>query len=263
MVPQQSLPEDGLQLPSAEPVAVPGTGRGCFFRGCLSIGVVLLLLLLALGGCVYLKYRELFSLTEESPVVFDELEDRGKRIVEIRNRLETFRRQSLKDEAELLLAVEELNLLLLEHRDPAIAEYARFQRIRTVDKTLFVDISLPVDWLNSRLKAVKDEFRKEGREFSKDFQVAESLFGLLQGRYFNAAAEVGVDPAKNPPGFVIRSIKTVAGKLLPLEGAAPGRLDGELEGISEQALSVLLGEASANVKSLEIRPGSIFLRGGP
>ena len=117
--------------------------------------------------------------------------------------------------------------------------------------------------MNSRLKAVKDEFRKEGREFSKDFQVAESLFGLLQGRYFNAAAEVGVDPAKNPPGFVIRSIKTVAGKLLPLEGAAPGRLDGELEGISEQALSVLLGEASANVKSLEIRPGSIFLRGGP
>ena len=57
MVPQQSLPGDGLQQPSADPAAVPGTGWGCLSRGCLSIGVVLLLLLLALGGCVYLKYR--------------------------------------------------------------------------------------------------------------------------------------------------------------------------------------------------------------
>ena len=270
MVSQQSLPGDGLQQPSADPPAVPGTGRGCLSRGCLSIGVVLLLLILALGGCVYLKYRELVSLTEESPVVFKEPESREERTAEVRKRLEAFRGQALKGEAELLLAVEELNLLLLDHQDPLVAEYAGFQRFRTVDKALFVDISLPVDWLNSRLRVAREELRKEGKEIPKNFQVAERIFGLLQGRYFNMAAEVAVDPAKTPPAFVIRSIQTAAGQKLLEEGAdpaqpgaVPGGLDAELEGISQQALGILLGKAAASVKSLEIRPGTIFLRGGP
>lgn len=270
MVPQQSLPGEGLQPSSAEPVAVPGTGRGCLSRGCLSIGVVLLLLILALGGCVYLKYRELVSLTEDSPVVFKEPVGKEERTVEVRKRLEAFRRQALTDEAELLLAVEELNLLLLDHQDPLVAEYAGFQRFRTVDRALFVDISLPVDWLSSRLRAASEGLRKAGKEIPENYQVAESLFGLLQGRYFNVAAEVAVDPEKNPPGFIIRSLQTAAGQKLFQEGAdpaqpgvAPGGLDGELEGVSQQALGILLGKAAASVRSLEIRPGAIFLRGGP
>ena len=79
-----------------------------------------------------------------------------------------------------------------------------------------------------------------------------------------------MDPAKNPPGFIIRSLQTAAGQKLFQEGAdpaqpgvAPGGLDGELEGVSQQALGLLLGKAAASVKSLEIRPGAIFLRGGP
>lgn len=270
MVQEQASAEEGLKLPGAEPAPSPAAGRGCLSWGCISIVVVLLLILVALGGCVYLKYQELRSLTEDSPVVFKELEDSGERTAEIRRRLETFRSQALEGEAELLLKVEELNLLLLDHEDPLIAEYAGFQRFRTVDEALFVDLSLPVDWLSSRLKDVKDEFLREGREFPKDFQVAESLFGLLQGRYFNAAVELGVAPAKNRPGFVIRSVQTASGKQLPLDstlegrpGTGPDGLDSRLEGVSEQALRVLLGEAAAQVKSLELRRGSIFLHGAP
>ena len=270
MVQEQGSVEEGLKLPGAEPAASPAAGRGCLSWGCISIVVVLLLILVALGGCVYLKYQELRSLTEDSPVVFKELEDSGKQAAEIRRRLETFRSQALEGEAELLLRVEELNLLLLDHQDPLIAEYAGFQRFRTVDEALFVDLSLPVDWLSARLKVVKDEFLREGREFPKDFQVAESLFGLLQGRFFNATVELGVEPARNRAGFVIRKVQTASGKLLPLDstlegepGTGPDGLDGRLEGVSKQALEVLLGEAAAQVKSLELRRGSIFLRGAP
>lgn len=271
MIQHPSLPAEGLQLQPGEPPAARGGKKGCFFRGCLILGVVLLLLLLSLGGCIYLKYRELRSLTEESPVVFEELEDRGgQRAGEVRERLEAFRRQALNSGAQLVLTVEELNLLLLDHQDPVIAQYAGFQRFRTVDDALIADVSLPIDWLSARLDAAREEIRKQGKEPPQEFNLAESIFGLLQGRYFNAAVKLGADPVKKKPGIFIRSIRTSAGREISLDrpaagepGSGAGDLGRALERVSKQALGLLLGEAAASVTSLEVRPGSILLRGGP
>lgn len=270
--PQQTdgAASEGLQLPRGEFSAVRHGKKGCLGRGCLILGAVLLLIVISIGGCIYLKYRELRSLTEAAPVVFEEIRDRGLRAREIRLRLETFLQQALSEEAELVLTVEELNVLLLEHQDQAVREYAKFQRFRTVDTALFADVSLPIDWLSARLDAVKEQLRKQGKEPPQNFKVAEGIFGLLQGRYFNAAIELGVNSTEEKPRIVIRSIRTVGGKLLSMERPGPGQpptggvdLDRALESVSDQALEAFFSGSDATVKSIEIRPGSVILRGHP
>ena len=254
----------GLESPAQEALAPRDKGRSCLFWGC---GGCLLLALLAVagsGGCIYVGYRQLLSFTEEEGVVYEKIPDSPRRAGEIRSRIERFHQDLVAGETELILGADDLNILLLEHPDPDMAEYARFQRFRIADSVLLADVSLPMDWVIERLEMLE----AGGRDQRPELKLGRAFFGLFEGRHFNASIELAIGISRGEVRVKIEKVVTGAGIEIGPEHLA-GQQRGQQAPLAdlERKVAAAFGELFSGRqntrKELELRGKEMILSEGP
>ncbi len=250
----------GLESSAQEAFAPRDKGRSCLFWGC-GCGLLLVLLFVAgSGGCTYVGYQQLLSLTEEEGVVYEKIPDSPRRAGEIRSRIERFHQDLASGETELILGADDLNILLLEHPDPDMAEYARFQRFRLADSVLLADVSLPMDWVIERLELLE----AGGRDQPAGLKLAKAFFGLFEGRHLNVSIELAIGISGGEVRVKIEKVVTGAGLEIGPEHLAPQRQGqgaplAELERKIAAAFGELFSRRQDTRKRLELRGKEMIL----
>ncbi len=193
MTDQLPFNEGQASGPPALEGSVQGSGgRSCLFWGCVGLALVTILVVVGTGGCIYVVYQQFENLFEDEGIVFEEIPESAERVDDIRARLENFRQGPPGKDTELVLDADELNILLLAHPDPDLAELAKFQRLSITDSSLAAEVSLPMDWGIAKVGEVIKEFETKGEPVPGELEALRFLVGRFEGRYFNAALELSL-----------------------------------------------------------------------
>ncbi len=204
--------EDQASRPPALEGSVQGSGgRGCLFWGCVGLALATILVVVGTGGCIYVVYQQFENLFEDEGIAFEEIPESAERVGDIRARLENFRQGPPSKGTELVLDADELNLLLLSHPDPDLAELAKFQRLRITDSSLAAEVSLPMDWGIARVEEAIKEFETKGEPIPGSLEALRFLVGRFAGRYFNAALELSLGVWQEAVRAEIRRVVVAGG----------------------------------------------------
>ena len=255
---------EGSILP--EHLTVPGEtgGRGCFFWGCMILVLLFVLAVVGTGGCVYMVKNEIDSLFEDEGVVFEEIPKLEARLDGIRERIALFRQAPSDggdDKPLLVLGADELNILVRGHQEPVVADLARFLRLDITDSTLEAEVSFPMDRGATYLdKAIE---RQPGRKGVEELQFMRFLVGFFEGRFFNAAVELGLEVRQEKVMAKILKVKLANGVEFDEAELRRGDQENKLEELEEEMgrtlEDIFFGDAPGR-KRLGVRDGKLFLR---
>ena len=254
----------GLELPVPGSLPDGDKGRGCLFWGCCGCLLLSLLAVAGSGGCIYMAYQGLLSLTEEEGIVYEKVPDSPRRAGEIRLRIERFHQDLAAGETELILGADDLNILLLEHPDPVIAEYAGFQRFRIADSVLLADVSLPMDWVIKKFEGLG----ARGGKVPPEIEMAKIFFGIFEGRHFNASIELELGVYQEDVYVKIERVVTGAGIEVGSDQLAPRQRGQEapladLERKVATAFAKLFSGEPGTRKQIKLRGKEMILRESP
>ena len=254
----------GLEYPAQEALAPRDKGRSCLFWGCFGCLLLAFLAAVGSGGCIYVGYQALLSFTEEEGIVYEKVPDSPLRAGEIRSRIERFHQGLAAGETELILGADDLNVLLLEHPDPDIAEYARFQRFQIADSVLLANVSLPMDWVIERF----ERLGAGGRKVPPEIKMAEVFFGIFEGRYFNASIELAIGIRQGEVRVKVERVVTGAGIEIGPEQLAsqPGSQQAPLADLERKiaaAFEELFSGQLDTRKQIKLRGKEMILRESP
>ena len=249
-----------------EHLTAPGEagGRGCFFWGCLIMVLLFVLIVVGTGGCVFIAYIQVDSLFEEEGVVFKEISESETRLDGIRERIALFRQAPSDggdDKPLLVLGADELNILVRGHQEPVVADLARFLRLDITDSTLEAEVSFPMDRGATYLdKAIE---RQPGRKGVEELQFMRFLVGFFEGRFFNAAVELGLEVRQEKVMAKILKVKLSGSREFGAAELRRGDQEKKLEEFEEKMgrtfEDIFFGDAPGR-KRLGIRDGKLFLR---
>ena len=255
---------EGSILP--EHLTDPGEtgGRGCFFWGCMILVLLFVLAVVGTGGCVYMVKNEIDSLFEDEGVVFEEIPELEARLDGIRERIALFRQAPSDggdDKPLLVLGADELNILVRGHQEPVVADLARFLRLGITDSTLEAEVSFPMDRGATYLdKAIE---RQPGRKGVEELQFMRFLVGFFEGRFFNAAVELGLEVRQEKVMAKILKVKLANGVEFGEAELRRGDQENKLEELEEEMgrtfEDIFFGDAPGR-KRLGVRDGKLFLR---
>ena len=255
---------EGSILP--EHLTVPGEtgGRGCFFWGCMILVLLFVLAVVGTGGCVYMVKNEIDSLFEDEGVVFEDIPELEARLDGIRERIALFRQAPSDggdDKPLLVLGADELNILVRGHQEPVVADLARFLRLDITDSTLEAEVSFPMDRGATYLdKAIE---RQPGRKGVEELQFMRFLVGFFEGRFFNAAVELGLEVRQEKVMAKILKVKLANGVEFDEAELRRGDQENKLEELEEEMgrtlEDIFFGDAPGR-KRLGVRDGKLFLR---
>lgn len=215
--------------------ATPGEpaprGRGCFFWGCMTLGVVGLLI----GGCTayaaYVLYESVKTYTATTPLPVPVQEVKPGEQEAVQRRVDAYEKAPAGQAATLELSAADLNTLLVKG-EPRLAGKA-FVRIE--DNKLFLDVSLPL----------------------KDIPFL-SVFPGLNDRFFNG--KLALRPAIAGGRLDLKIDQaTVGDKELPrqfIDEFAASMVKDFAEDVESGAQGRLLEGA----ESLEVRDGKVILK---
>jgi len=255
---------EGSILP--EHLTDPGEtgGRGCFFWGCMILVLLFVLAVVGTGGCVYMVKNEIDSLFEDEGVVFEDIPELEARLDGIRERIALFRQAPSDggdDKPLLVLGADELNILVRGHQEPVVADLARFLRLDITDSTLEAEVSFPMDRGATYLdKAIE---RQPGRKGVEELQFMRFLVGFFEGRFFNAAVELGLEVRQEKVMAKILKVKLANGVEFDEAELRRGDQENKLEELEEEMgrtlEDIFFGDAPGR-KRLGVRDGKLFLR---
>ncbi len=217
--------------------APSGKGRGCFFYGCLTL--VILLVVGSLGlyfGTRYLIQRWVVQYTSPTPMTLPRVEGTPEAISAVQDRFKAFA-EALKagrPVEPLSLSERELNLLI--NHAPQARDLKDHLHVAIVDNKLRGTLSLPLDNLG---------------------------FRSLKGRYLNGVAEI--KPTLEN-GVLLVTLETfeVAGRRLPEQAMAALRTQNLAKDLYKETATV---ELLKKLESVVVADGRLLVRprttGGP
>tara|TARA_B100000586_G_C20081175_1_gene415460 strand:- start:759 stop:1460 length:702 start_codon:yes stop_codon:yes gene_type:complete len=216
------------------------------------------------GGCVYMVKNEIDSLFEDEGVVFEEIPESEVRLDGIRERIALFRQAPSDggdDKPLLVLGADELNILVRGHQEPVVADLARFLRLGITDSTLEAEVSFPMDRGATYLDEAIE--RQPGRKGGEELQFMRFLVGFFEGRFFNAAVELGLEVRQEKVIAKILKVKLANGVEFDEAELRRGDQENKLEELEEEMgrtfEDIFFGDAPGR-KRLGVRDGKLFLR---
>ncbi|NOZ22727.1 MAG: hypothetical protein GXP25_16740 [Planctomycetes bacterium] len=204
----------------------PKQGRGCFFYGCLTSIILLILLLAVVGGTIYWGYNKLLSYTSDKPMDIPTVEATADEYTALKARVEAFTKAIDEGKsAEIELSARDINILIAQ--DP--------------------------DWKEVKGKAF---VKIEGDEVKADASIPLGEFPGFKGRYLNGTIGLNISLENN---LLVVKPKTVVvkGKALPKQ---------VMDALREQNLAKDADKEEKNIEiirkfeRIEIKDGKIKVK---
>lgn len=211
----------------------PRSGHGCFFYGCITLIVVVVLGLVGIGVVFYMGYRyvmnQILPYTSTAPVALPQVNAPPEKAEEIKSRWKTFTEdlKAGKPTEPLVLSAEDINALI--QQDPNFQGHVY---VTIEDGKLKGQLSVPLDKLH---------------------------IPGLSGRYLNGTGEFKVS-MKNGVLIITLDSLSANGKSPPpqvMEGLRQTNWAEDLYKKPENA------EAVRNLESVEIKDGKLILKARP
>jgi len=145
----------------------PKQGRGCFFYGCLTAVILVILLVAIAAGTIYWAYNKLLSFTSDKPMDIPTIEATVDEYNALAARIEAFKKTVEEGKpAEIELSAGDINAL----------------------------IARDADWKQLKGKAY---VKIEGDEVKADVSIPLGELPLLKGRYLNGTLGMNVSLKDN------------------------------------------------------------------
>jgi hypothetical protein len=210
--------------------ANPPRKRGCFFYGCITL--IVAMVIFAVAGVIMFRYvqRKVMDYADTTPMPIEKGDASPAKVNAIQKRIDAFKEgvATQNTAQELVLTAEEINTLLAGQPD--------LQRLS--DR---LSVLIEGDQLKAKLAWPLDEIG-------------------LKGRYFNGNATLKVSASKGDLDLHIDDVQTQSGKALPASILQEMRKHDFADDLQRDAQTAA---ALRYVESVEVKDGRVIIRSKP
>jgi hypothetical protein len=218
-----------LQYPGMANEANPPRKRGCFFYGCLTL--IVAMLILAVASIVAFRYfqRKVTEYADTKPMPIEKGDASPAKLNALQKRIDAFREGlSSGSSQELALSADEINTLLASQPD---------LQVYSARMSAFIE----GDQLKAKLSWPLDEIG-------------------LKGRYFNGTGTLKVSASKGDIDLHIDNLKTQSDKPLPEPFIEKLRRHDFADDLQRDAQTAA---ALRQIDSVEVKDGRVIVRSKP